>query len=93
MGVGSEDASLVTTMLLYIAQETIGRVATILFAHQFSQRIEAEVKFYRFFADIVNDVAFILDCLVSDQPFLSKAPFAEILELPFGLRSAVVFAS
>ena len=63
MGVGSEDASLVTTMLLYIAQETIGRVATILFAHQFSQRIEAEVKFYRFVADILNDIAFILDCL------------------------------
>ncbi|EXJ81990.1 hypothetical protein A1O1_08058 [Capronia coronata CBS 617.96] len=63
MGVGSEDASLVTTMLLHIAQETIGRVATIVFAHRFSQRIEAEVKFYRFFADIVNDTAFMLDCM------------------------------
>ena len=72
MGVGSEDASLVTTMLLYIAQETIGRVATILFAHQFSQRIEAEVKFYRFFADIVNDVAFVLDCLSPGLPVLGR---------------------
>ncbi|EXJ77499.1 hypothetical protein A1O3_09725 [Capronia epimyces CBS 606.96] len=72
MGVGSEDASLVTTMLLYIAQETIGRVATILFAHQFSQRIEAEVKFYRFFADIVNDTAFVLDCLSPAMPTLGR---------------------
>lgn len=72
MGVGSEDASLVTTMLLYIAQETIGRVATILFAHQFSQRIEAEVKFYRFFADIVNDTAFILDCMSPAMPVLGR---------------------
>ncbi|OQV01338.1 hypothetical protein CLAIMM_06717 [Cladophialophora immunda] len=72
MGVGSEDASLVTTMLLYIAQETIGRVATILFAYQFSQKIEAEVKFYRFFADIVNDIAFILDCLSPGLPLLGR---------------------
>jgi hypothetical protein len=72
MGVGSEDASLVTTMLLYIAQETIGRIATILFAHQFSQRIEAEVKFYRFFADIVNDIAFLLDCLSPGLPVLAR---------------------
>ncbi|OCT52207.1 hypothetical protein CLCR_08509 [Cladophialophora carrionii] len=72
MGVGSEDASVVTTMLLYIAQETIGRLATILFAHHFSQRIEAEVKFYRFFADIVNDLAFILDCLSPGLPVLGR---------------------
>jgi len=72
MGVGSEEASLVTTMLLYIAQETIGRVATILFAHQFSQRIEAEVKFYRFFADIVNDIAFVLDCMSPGMPIMGR---------------------
>ncbi|OAP60967.1 hypothetical protein AYL99_05969 [Fonsecaea erecta] len=72
MGVGSEDASLVTTMLLYVAQETIGRVATILFAYQFSQKIEAEVKFYRFFADIVNDIAFVLDCLSPGLPLLGR---------------------
>ncbi|EHY55946.1 RUS family member 1 [Exophiala dermatitidis] len=72
MGVGSEEASVLTTMLLYIAQETVGRVATILFAHQFSQRIEAEVKFYRFFADIVNDVAFVLDCMSPAMPILGR---------------------
>ncbi|KAJ9607551.1 hypothetical protein H2200_007629 [Cladophialophora chaetospira] len=72
MGVGDEQASLVTTMLLYIAQETIGRFATILFAHRFSQRIEAEVKFYRFFADIVNDTAFVLDCLSPGLPVLGR---------------------
>ncbi len=72
MGVGDENVSLVTTMLLYIAQETIGRIATILFAHRFSQRIEAEVKFYRFFADIVNDIAFVLDCLSPGLPVLGR---------------------
>lgn len=73
MGVGSEDASLITTMLLYIAQETIGRLATIFFADRFSQRIEANVKFYRFFADIVNDTAFILDCISPIMPTVGRA--------------------
>ena len=72
MGVGDENVSLVTTMLLYIAQETIGRIATILFAHRFSQRIEAEVKFYRYFADIVNDIAFVLDCLSPGLPVFGR---------------------
>ncbi|KIV88416.1 hypothetical protein PV10_08102 [Exophiala mesophila] len=73
MGVGSEGASLVTTMLLYIAQETMGRVATILFADRFSQRIEADVKFYRFFADIVNDTALLLDCISPSMPTAARA--------------------
>ncbi|KAK5054648.1 hypothetical protein LTR84_001539 [Exophiala bonariae] len=73
MGVGSEDASVITTMLLYIAQATIGRLATIAFADRFSQRIEADVKFYRFFADIVNDTAFVLDCISPNLPILGRA--------------------
>jgi hypothetical protein len=73
MGVGSEDASVITTMLLYIAQATIGRIATIAFADRFSQKIEADVKFYRFFADIVNDTAFVLDCISPHLPILGRA--------------------
>lgn len=73
MGVGSEDASVITTMLLYIAQATIGRIATIAFADRFSQQIEANVKFYRFFADIVNDTAFVLDCISPHLPILARA--------------------
>lgn len=73
MGVGSEDASVITTMLLYIAQATIGRIATIAFADRFSQQIETNVKFYRFFADIVNDIAFVLDCISPHLPILGRA--------------------
>ncbi|RMZ84387.1 hypothetical protein DV738_g638, partial [Chaetothyriales sp. CBS 135597] len=48
--------------------ESIGRAATIFFAHFFAVRIEAEVKFYRFFADVVNDLAFVLDVLSPSLP-------------------------
>jgi len=74
MGVGSENASATTATLLSIAQESIGRLATIFFAHAFSQRIEAEVKYYRFLADIVNDAAFVLDCLSPGLPPLARMP-------------------
>ncbi|RMZ77354.1 hypothetical protein DV737_g4400, partial [Chaetothyriales sp. CBS 132003] len=43
-------------------------LATIFFAHFFAVRIEAEVKFYRFFADVVNDLAFVLDVLSPSLP-------------------------
>ncbi|RMZ90272.1 hypothetical protein DV736_g2502, partial [Chaetothyriales sp. CBS 134916] len=62
----SSTATLAT--LLSIVQESIGRFATIFFAHFFAVRIEAEVKFYRFFADVVNDLAFVLDVLSPSLP-------------------------
>ncbi|RMD39302.1 hypothetical protein DV735_g5823, partial [Chaetothyriales sp. CBS 134920] len=78
LGVGSDDESSASSYsysstatlatLLSIAQESIGRVATILFAHVFALRIEAEVKFYRFLADVVNDLAFVLDVLSPSLP-------------------------
>lgn len=60
--------------LLSIAQESIGRASTIFFAHLFARQIESEVKFYRFFADIVNDIAFVLDCLSPSLPFNVRVP-------------------
>ena len=55
-------------------QESIGRVATIFFAHRFALRIEAEVKFYRFLADVVNDAAFVLDVLSPSLPAVARVP-------------------
>lgn len=44
-------------------QESAGRVATILFAWRFGTSLEPECKMYRLLADILNDFAFVLDCL------------------------------
>lgn len=43
--------------------DSIGRLATILFAHKFGIALEAECKMYRFLADIFNDSAMVLDTL------------------------------
>lgn len=69
LGVGDENASATTAMLLNVLQESMGRVATILFAHRVGGAIEAECKMYRFLADILNDAAMVFDCL---SPLLPK---------------------
>lgn len=68
LGVGNENASATAAMLLSIAQESLGRFATIFFAHWASKRIESDCKMYRFLADIVNDCAFIMDCMSPSLP-------------------------
>jgi hypothetical protein len=71
IGVGDENASATAAMLLTVLQESVGRIATILFAHWRSRSIEAECKMYRLAADVFNDIAMILDCF---SPMLPK-PF------------------
>ena len=43
--------------------DSVGRLATILFAHLFGISLEADCKKYRFLADIYNDAALMLDML------------------------------
>jgi hypothetical protein len=58
-------------LLLSILQESIGRLATIAFAHRLGTALEPECKLYRLLADVLNDAAFLLDCL---SPALPSKP-------------------
>lgn len=60
---GDSTASPTNALLLSILQESMGRIATILFAHRLGTSLEPECKAYRLAADIFNDAATILDCL------------------------------
>jgi hypothetical protein len=75
IGVGDENASATTAMLLSVLQESVGRIATILFAHWRSRSIEAECKMYRLAADVFNDIAMILDCCSPMLPKAFRVPF------------------
>ncbi len=68
MGVGDSTASPTAALLLSILQESAGRIATILFAHRFGTALEPECKMYRLLADVLNDFAFVLDCLSPTFP-------------------------
>ncbi|KAH7085087.1 vitamin B6 photo-protection and homoeostasis-domain-containing protein [Paraphoma chrysanthemicola] len=84
VGVGDASASPTAALLLSVLQESMGRIATILFAHRLGTSLEPECKMYRLAADVFNDTAMILDCL---SPAFPK-PF-RVLVLSFSsvLRS------
>lgn len=74
LGVGSSGASTTFAMYLSIVQSTLSNLTSILFAHRFSTAISQHVKFFRFFADIVNDIAFLLDVLSPSLPQWGRVP-------------------
>ncbi|KAG9627220.1 DUF647-domain-containing protein, partial [Aureobasidium melanogenum] len=84
VGVGDASASATSALLLSILQESLGRVATIFFAHRFGNSLEPECKLYRLLADIFNDAAMVLDCL---SPVFPKPMRVMILATGSVLRS------
>lgn len=62
VGVGDASASPTAALLLSVLQDSIGRLATIAFAHKFGLALEPECKMWRLAADIFNDTAMVLDC-------------------------------
>lgn len=84
VGVGDADASPTAALLLSIFQESVGRLATILFAHRFGMSFEPECKMYRLLADILNDTGFILDMI---SPVFPKPLRVVILSFSSVLRS------
>lgn len=84
VGVGDASASPTAALLLSIIQESMGRLATILFAHKLGTSLEPECKTYRLAADVFNDTAMVLDCL---SPALPKVPRVLLLSFSSVLRA------
>ena len=66
------------------AIDSVGRIATILFAYRFGPALEAECKKYRFLADIFNDSAMLMDCL---SPAFPRTARLALLCLSGSLRA------
>lgn len=84
VGVGDASASPTAALLLSVVQDSVGRIATILFAHKLGTSLEPECKMYRLAADVFNDCAMILDCL---SPALPKIPRVILLSFSSVLRA------
>ncbi|KAF1973192.1 DUF647-domain-containing protein [Bimuria novae-zelandiae CBS 107.79] len=84
VGVGDASASPTAALLLSVLQESMGRIATILFAHRLGTSLEPECKMYRLAADVFNDTAMVLDCL---SPAFPKSARVLILSFSSVLRS------
>lgn len=84
VGVGDANASPTAALLLSVLQDSMGRIATILFAHKLGTSLEPECKMYRLTADVFNDAAIILDCL---SPAFPKVYRVMILSFSSVLRA------
>ena len=80
IGVGDSHASATAATLLSVLQDSMGRIATILFAHRLGTALEPECKMYRLAADVLNDAAMILDCLSPALPVSDDSNFFWISE-------------
>ncbi|KAF9693860.1 hypothetical protein EKO04_008308 [Ascochyta lentis] len=84
VGVGDSSASPTSALLLSILQESMGRLATILFAHRLGTSLEPECKMYRLAADVFNDTAMVLDYL---SPAFPKPARVMVLSFSSCLRA------
>ncbi|PGH27529.1 hypothetical protein AJ80_00770 [Polytolypa hystricis UAMH7299] len=84
VGVGDSTASPTAALLLSVFQDSMGRIATILFAHRLGTSIEPECKMYRLAADVFNDSAMIFDCM---SPIFPKPLRVILLSLSSVLRA------
>ncbi|KAI0088999.1 vitamin B6 photo-protection and homoeostasis-domain-containing protein [Irpex rosettiformis] len=71
-GVGNADASATDALLLTILQDIYSRLCTIISAYYLGTSLYPEAKTYRLLADILNDIALVLDSL---SPHLSTLTF------------------
>ncbi|KAF1810214.1 DUF647-domain-containing protein [Eremomyces bilateralis CBS 781.70] len=84
VGVGDAQASPTAALLLSVIQESVGRIATILFAHRVGTALEPECKMFRLAADVFNDTAMVLDCL---SPAFPKTTRVLMLSMASVLRA------
>ena len=96
VGVGDATASPTAALLLSVLQDSMGRIATILFAHRLGTTLEPECKMYRLAADVFNDAAMVLDCLSPALPKLFRVmllSFSSVLRALCGVTAGSSKAS
>ncbi|CAF3658262.1 unnamed protein product [Rotaria socialis] len=73
MGVGDEKASVLSATFVWLVKDGVGMLGRILFAWFHGTGLDSNLKMWRFYADILNDLAISLDLI---------APFFKHLLLP-----------
>ncbi|CAF1144940.1 unnamed protein product [Rotaria sordida] len=78
MGVGDEKASVLSATFIWLIKDGVGMLGRILFAWFNGTGLDSNLKMWRFYADILNDLAISLDLI---------APFFKHLLLPIACLS------
>jgi hypothetical protein len=75
VGVGSESASALAATLSFLLKDGAAMVGQLVFSAALSLSLDAEVKFWRLFADVINDVGLTLELLA---PLAGPAHFLHV---------------
>ncbi|CAN0130865.1 unnamed protein product [Ascophyllum nodosum] len=60
-GVGDENASAIAAAMIWVLRDGFGMVGSLLFSYVVSSHMDSNIKEWRLFADIANDVGLTLD--------------------------------
>ncbi|CAM9739304.1 unnamed protein product, partial [Choristocarpus tenellus] len=62
-GVGDEKASAMAVALVWVLRDGFGMVGSLLFSYAASNHMDSNIKEWRLFADVINDIGLTLDLL------------------------------
>ncbi|KAJ3361977.1 hypothetical protein HDU91_003657 [Kappamyces sp. JEL0680] len=85
-GVGDESGSAHQATLIQMARDAAGMLSNICFAHLFSGSIQCNTKSWRFMADILNDLAQVLELIAAT---MDKRVFGTMVALAAAVRACV----
>ncbi|CAN0367444.1 unnamed protein product, partial [Hapterophycus canaliculatus] len=85
-GVGDENASAIAAAMVWVLRDGFGMIGSLLFSYAASSHMDSNIKEWRLFADIANDIGLTLDlvapifrgnfALVSSLATVFKARYA-----------------
>jgi hypothetical protein len=88
IGVGDQNATVYGATLTWIIKDGTGMIGRIVFAWHQGTLLDSNSKMWRFYADILNDLSFIVDLLT---PVFFKAYSIYFISLAGLLRVSFLF--
>ena len=93
VGVGAADATALGAAVTWVLRDGAGMFGGMLFAWWHSARFQTNVKFWRLFADVINDVGLTLELLSPTFPqhFLAIACVGSVCRAMCGIAAGAVW--
>ena len=63
MGVGNSDASIISSTMTLITRDLASILGSLLFSYYTSKKLHNDIKSWRLFADVINDIGLTLDMI------------------------------
>jgi hypothetical protein len=96
LGVGNDEASALSATVSWIIRDGMGMLGGALFAWQNASAFGNNIKFWRLFADVINDVALIVELvapLLPKQYFLAAISLASVGKALCGVSAGATRAA